>query len=276
MAAFGAALGDQQVPVVADPVQVRRLRGLGAGRPGPDVPEGPERPPGVRVEPDLPHAGDSAPAGAVVVPGEVGIDAGDAGQRDRVGPGARRVGGGDQQVAAAADVGDDQPEAAVVVAQGRRVDAAGGGRVRRQPQLAGPVEDVADLGPVHQVPAVQEGHAGEVLEAGTGEVVVLAHPADARIGEEAGDHGIGDGGARRGPARHPDRVLSLVGTCPVRYQGPWAAGGLARSRRRVSSPGAVPGRGPAPGPGRGTGSPHRVAAPDRGTGSQHRVTAPVS
>ena len=36
VAALGAALGDQQVPLVADPVQVRRLRGLGAGaRPEP-------------------------------------------------------------------------------------------------------------------------------------------------------------------------------------------------------------------------------------------------
>jgi ribosomal protein L12E/L44/L45/RPP1/RPP2 len=46
---------------------------------------------------------------------------------------------------------------------------------------------------VHQVAAVEDRDAGEVLEAGTDEVVVVAHAADARIRVEAGDHGVEHG-----------------------------------------------------------------------------------
>jgi len=52
------------------------------------------------------------------------------------------------------------------------------------------VEDVADLPPVHQVAAVEQGYAGEVPEAGTGEVVVVADPADARVGVNPGMTGL--------------------------------------------------------------------------------------
>lgn len=79
MAALGAALGDEQVPVVADPVQVRRLRGLGAGPAGPEPVRCSVRLPGGRVETDLRDPGDRAPAGAVLVPDQVGIDAGTPG-----------------------------------------------------------------------------------------------------------------------------------------------------------------------------------------------------
>src|SRR5262249_10920670 len=81
---LGAALGDHQVPVVADPVEVRRLRGLGVGRAGPDPLLGIESLPDVRVDADLRDSGDRAPAVSVVVPGEVRVDAADTGQSDRV------------------------------------------------------------------------------------------------------------------------------------------------------------------------------------------------
>lgn len=162
VAALGAALGDEQVPVVADPVQVRRLRGLGAGSAGPEPVRCAVRLPGGRVDTDLRDPGDRAPAGAVLVPDQVGIDAGDTRCPDGVRPGSGGVGGRDDQVAAAlAAVGDDQPEAAVVVAQGGGVDAAGGRHGGGQTQLVRPVQDVADLPPVHQVTTVEEGTPGK-------------------------------------------------------------------------------------------------------------------
>ncbi|GAA3783105.1 hypothetical protein GCM10022403_017050 [Streptomyces coacervatus] len=50
--------------------------------------------------------------------------------------------------------------------------------------------DVADLPPVHEVTAVEDRDAGEVLEAGADQVVVLADPAHARVGMEAADDGV--------------------------------------------------------------------------------------
>jgi hypothetical protein len=50
---------------------------------------------------------------------------------------------------------------------------------------------VANLPPVHEIPTVINGNPGEVLKAAINEVVVLADAADARIGMEAGNDGIG-------------------------------------------------------------------------------------
>ncbi len=105
---------------------------------------------------------------------------------DWVGPLAGRVIGLDVEVAAMGDVGGDHVEPAVVVADGRRVDAAGGaGLVEGKLAFAG--QAMADLLPVHQVAAVEDGDAGEVLEAAGDEVEVAADAADGRIGMEAGD-----------------------------------------------------------------------------------------
>ncbi len=240
VAALGAALGDEQVPVVADPVQVRRLRGLGAGPAGPEPVRCAERLPGGRVDADLRDPGDRAPAGAVLVPGQVGIDAGDARRPDGIRPRSGGVRGGDDQVAAAlAAVGDDQPEAAVVVAQGGGVDPAGGRHGGGQPQLVRPVQGVADLRPVHQVSAVEDGHAGEVLEAGAGQVVVVADAADAGVGVEAGDHGVGEASVRLAQRGHPIGPLVGWGCGRGVVQGAPGSVGVMRSRTADGAVGRV-------------------------------------
>src|SRR5438552_5421076 len=45
----------------------------------------------------------------------------------------------------------------------------------------------ADLVPVYQVAAVKDGYASHVLERADHQVIVVANPADARVGMEAGD-----------------------------------------------------------------------------------------
>ena len=161
VAPLGPALRDEQVPEVADPVQVRRFLGLDTRRAAPEPARLTERLPGDGVDPHLIDPAVRAPATPLVVPGEIRVDAGDPGDPDRLRPGPGRVGGGEQQGAAVMEVRGDQPEPAVVVAQGRRVDATRRWCRRWQPQLARPLQRVADLRPVHQVPAVEAGTPGK-------------------------------------------------------------------------------------------------------------------
>jgi hypothetical protein len=123
--ALSPSLGDEQVPVIADLVQVRSFRVLGAGRAGPEAARLAERAPGLLVDADLLDPGIRAPAVAVVIPGKIGVDTCDAWQADWLRPGPGRVGGGEQYGAAPGDIGGDQPEPTVVVAQRRGVDTAG-------------------------------------------------------------------------------------------------------------------------------------------------------
>ena len=193
------AFGDEQVPVLADPVQVRRFGELGARRPGPQPARLTERLASRGINADLLDPGIGAPAAALLIPGQVRVESGDRGYRDRVRPRAGGVGGGEQHGAAMRGVPGDQPEPAIVVPKRRRVDATG----RRRPfqgQLARPVQRVANLVPVHQVPAVKDRHAREVLETGAREVVILADAAHARIGMEARDHRVGERAASHPPA----------------------------------------------------------------------------
>ena len=53
-------------------------------------------------------------------------------------------------------------------------------------ELPGPVDDVADLLPAHEIATVEDRQAGHVLEGRAGQVVVLADPADRRVGVAAG------------------------------------------------------------------------------------------
>jgi len=57
-------------------------------------------------------------------------------------------------------------------------------------ELRGAVEDVADLGPVDEVFGVEDGDAGEIVEGGVDEVIVVIHAAEGGIGMEAGDDGV--------------------------------------------------------------------------------------
>ncbi|GAB4004089.1 hypothetical protein GCM10029992_48020 [Glycomyces albus] len=107
VAAFGAALGEHQVPALADPIQVRRF-GRGEAEALPDR---------VRIVLELPGLGvqaaledpvalaieDGALPGqiafAVLVPAQVGVDAGRFSDEHRLAPQPRRIGGGHDRLA---------------------------------------------------------------------------------------------------------------------------------------------------------------------------------
>ena len=74
---------------------------------------------------------------------------------------------------------------AVVVPQRGGVEPARG-RDAVEVELPGPVDDVADLLPAHEIATVEDRQAGHVLEGRAGQVVVLADPADRRVGVAAG------------------------------------------------------------------------------------------
>jgi hypothetical protein len=77
-----------------------------------------------------------------------------------------------------------------MVTQRGRKDAAG--RINLvEVQLAFPRQDITDLPPVHQIPAVKNRDAGEVFKRTVDQVIILAHAANARVGMEPRDDGIG-------------------------------------------------------------------------------------
>src|SRR5690606_26336527 len=122
--------------------------------------------------------GDGDPGAAVGVEEEVGVEAGEVGEEDGVGPGAGGVLGPDDEVAALADGVADDVEASVVVAEGGGVDEVVGEADALEVELARAVDRVPDQAPVDEVAAVVDGQAGEPTEGGGGEVVVVADAAD--------------------------------------------------------------------------------------------------
>src|SRR5690606_2223067 len=149
-------------------------------------------------------AGEGAPAGAVLLPREVGVDAGHA-DPHRVAPRPPGPPGRDDEGAAAVDAGVDDPVTAVAVTDRWGVEPAGRLGAGAGPgPLCGAVQHVADLLPVHQVLAVEQRQSGDVLEAGAHQVVVVADPAHARIGVEPADHRV---------------VVEVHGTCSLRGAG---------------------------------------------------------
>ncbi len=129
------------------------------------------------------------PRRAVIVDEQRRIDAADIFDPHRIGPGPCGILGGDDEIAAAIDAGVDDIEDALVMGDGGREHAAR----QTQPveiQLAWPVDGIADLGPVHQVAAAEHRQAGEIGEGGGDEIIVAAHPRQAGIGIEPGQHRI--------------------------------------------------------------------------------------
>jgi hypothetical protein len=131
---LGAALGDHQVPVLADPVEVWAFGVFAAGALPEQAALGHEVA-GRGIQLRLRDSADSSGiergpgevTGAVVVPGQVGVDAQRLGNADRIRPRTRRIFGSHQQVTAVVGhVGGDHPEPAVVIPQRRREDAARG------------------------------------------------------------------------------------------------------------------------------------------------------
>ena len=110
-------------------------------------------------------------------------------QPDGLAPGPRRVGSSNYEIATISYVCSDHIVGAVVVAQRGRIDAQPRtGTLERQLRVA--CEHVADLPPMHQVGAMEDGHAGEILERGVHQIVVAAHATDAGVGVESADDGI--------------------------------------------------------------------------------------
>lgn len=79
---------------------------------------------------------------------------------DRIRPGAQDILGPDQEISADVGICGDHVESAVVIPEGGGIDTAGDTAVF-QGQLAFPGQNVTNLLPVHQIPAVPQGNAGK-------------------------------------------------------------------------------------------------------------------
>ena len=203
-----AAFGDHEIVLPVDLVEVRALRVLAAGA-------GPDEPPGSLLafhigaafhiqlhEVDQPAilavaAGVNDVHLAIVVEQQrrIGVH---VAKPDRLGPRAARIARRHVKRALRGEVRRDHVEQAVVVAQRGRIDARRAETMTER-QLAGRRQAVADELPVHEIAAVIDRHAGEILEGACDEVKIVAHPAEARIGREAADDRVFKrGAARRG------------------------------------------------------------------------------
>lgn len=229
--ALGPALGDHEIPVIADLVEVRRL-GEHAARTRPQALLLRERLARRRIELDLgdalvdqsvrllieEEAGHRDVTGALLVPDDVGINAEHV-HDDAVRPGARRILGREEDVPAPRPhhVGDDEVEEAVMMADRRRPDTSAG-RHALHAGLAVADDDMSEEFEVLHAPRVADRNAREVFEGRAHEVVVLADAADARVGVESGDQGVHIGLLRRhrrhrrtgrGRARHHAADLTI-------------------------------------------------------------------
>ena len=117
---------------------------------------------------------------------------------DRIAPGPLDAVGPDdvimrvlERAVLALDVGIDQPEFFAVMAEAGRPDAAAVG-IAAHVELALARQRPGQQRPVGKVLAVMDLHAGEPFEGRGGDVIVLAHPQDRRVGVEAGQDGIGN------------------------------------------------------------------------------------
>ncbi|MNW57745.1 hypothetical protein D3C74_355700 [compost metagenome] len=148
----------------------------------------------VLLEPEARH-GDVARA--LVVPGDVGVDAEHV-HDDPVGPRAGRVVGREEDVAPprAHHVRHDQVEPAVVVPD-RGGPGASAGRHAGRAELTVAHRDVGQELDVLEVGRPEDRDAREVLERGRRDEVLVAHAAHAGVGVEARDQGIAHGAVLR-------------------------------------------------------------------------------
>ena len=198
VARAGAALGQEEVPPAIATVEVRALGVAHAGA-LPEVAGSAQVLPGERVDREAADpAAVRAPgapgevAGAVLVPDQVGVDAGRARDVDRAGQGAGGIGGVDDELALGdlADIGGDQVEQSVVVAQ-RGGEDARRRRVALERELVRAVEDVAHGLPGEQVRGAVQGDARGVLKARARQPVGVADAADGGVGVVTGENRSG-------------------------------------------------------------------------------------
>ena len=138
------------------------------------------------------------PFAAVVVVEEGGIEAARV-HIGRVGPGILDRRRGDDVIVRVLEVavepfhvGVDEPEPTVGMGQAGRPDPTGIG-IAAHIELRGAIERTPDEPPVDEIARVMDLDPGIPLESRGRDVIVLADPADRRIGIEAGQYRIVDG-----------------------------------------------------------------------------------
>ena len=160
---------------------------------------------------------------------------------DRIRPGTGWIARGDEEAATARYVRADHVEGAVVLAdRGRKNPLRAGDASERE--LARPREHVPELSPVHEVTAMKDRDAREILERARHQVIVGTDATDARIRVEAGQDGVfvpdgrGGGGGRGERCRPADateqRGKAEPGTgapCPSAHIKPWSVSAWKRA-----------------------------------------------
>src|SRR5690606_26903693 len=131
------------------------------------------------------------------------------------------------------------PERPAVVTDRRRVQPTGRGDAV-EVELAGPVDDVADLLPGDEVTAVEDRQAGEVLEGRGHQVVVVPDPAHGRVRVAARQDRVTHR-RHRTPASLA-AVGTVMATATCRGSAAvtsWSAPVIRRVARAVADPGSV-------------------------------------
>ena len=149
--------------------------------------------------------------------------------------GARCAGG--RRAAVALDVGVDQMKEAVGMRQARRPDAARVG-IAAHVELTRAVERPCDEPPVDEIAGVVNLHAGEPLERGGRDVVVVADAHDRRIRVETAKNWIGNRALRHlatlRPRRYGAAAHAPVSTAGQRREDPALQGRRKTGRSRCA------------------------------------------
>ncbi len=127
--------------------------------------------------------------GAVVIPGQVGVDAADAFENGAVAPRSRRITGGEDDASAPHRDRHDHVEDTVAVPDRRRPHPATGRHVL-DAQLLHAGGHIADLGPFDEVGAVVHGDPRKVFEGRGDDVEIVADAHNTRVGIEARDERV--------------------------------------------------------------------------------------
>jgi hypothetical protein len=118
-------------------------------------------------------------------------------------------------------------------------------------ELARPREDMSDLAPVHEIAAVEEGHAREILKRARHEEVVLPEAADARVRFEGGNDRIRDDSLRLKPRAsgmtlvcRPTPTVRFMSMSELALKATHALHGTTDERGSIFTPNPAPGNPP--------------------------------
>ena len=201
---FGTALSDQQIVILPDVIEVRRLgRGHACHGTAPEcmglarhakvfnvVFRGPDTlaQTALAVRPVVGRPHDIALS--VLIKENGGVDAGHVGEPVGFRPGTGGILRCDDEIATVAEIAVDEIERAPVIADRRGHDPAVAAVFLHMKAVIR-CHNITQLLPMLQIPAVEQRDAGAKFEAGADQIVVLTHPTDGRIRIEAGNDGIG-------------------------------------------------------------------------------------